>query len=120
MSNSDLIFVEPYGIDNISDDDDETAPASPVHIRIKQRTGRKHITTIEGLPNDLDMPLILSAMKKRFNCNGNLVKLETDDSSDDDNPSLIIQLTGDQRERAREFLVSEEIADKNSIYIHGY
>lgn len=106
---------DPYGIDYIRGLEKETAPASPIHIRIKQRTGKKHITTVEGLPNDLDMPLILSAMKKRFNCNGHLAKPDDEDSDD-----LIIQLTGDQRDRVQEFLVSEEIADKDSIYIHGY
>jgi hypothetical protein len=33
-------------------------------IRIQQRNGRKTLTTVQGLPNDLDLPKILKAFKK--------------------------------------------------------
>lgn len=99
------------GIIEDEDDPEHIFHLTRIHIRIKQRKGNKHITTIEGLPDDLDLPRILSAMKKRFNCNGNVVKHEMGD---------VLQLTGDQRDNAEDFLVSEEIANKDNIYIHGY
>lgn len=40
-------------------------------VRIQQRNGRKCLTTVQGLDNDLDLKRICKAMKKAFNCNGN-------------------------------------------------
>jgi hypothetical protein len=36
----------------------------PTDIRIQQRNGRKTLTTVQGLPNDLDFQRILKAFKK--------------------------------------------------------
>ena len=41
-----------------------------VHVRIQQRSGRKFLTTVEGLSNPKE---ILTSCKKKFACNGNIV-----------------------------------------------
>jgi translation initiation factor 1 len=47
-----------------TDDVNQTAQASFVHIRIQQRNGRKTLTTCQGIPEDLDLKRILKAFKK--------------------------------------------------------
>jgi len=91
------------------------APVSKINIRIQQRNGKKSITTIQGLDEDLDQKRICKAMRKQFSCNGNLEVSET--------YGTIIQLQGDQRELAKEWLIAQEIltqaeADER-IVIHG-
>lgn len=39
-------------------------------MRVQQRSGRKCITTIQGLADDLDVNKIARALKKTFKCNG--------------------------------------------------
>ena len=41
-----------------------------VHIRVQQRNGRKCITTVQGLAEELDLKKILKAIKKAECCNG--------------------------------------------------
>ncbi len=81
-------------------------------IRIQQRNGRKTLTTVQGLPSDLDQKRILKAFKKDFACNGNIV--------DDEDMGEVIQLQGDHRLKVQQFLVQEEIASKEKIKIHGF
>jgi len=86
-----------------------------VHVRIQQRNGRKCITTIQGLEDDLDLKRICKAMKKSFNCNGNV--------AEDDEMGEVIQLQGDQRDNSKEWLLAQEIilpADADRIVIHGF
>ena len=86
-----------------------------MHVRIQQRTGRKCITTIQGLEDDLDLKRICKAMKKSFNCNGNV--------AEDDEMGEVIQLQGDQRDNSKEWLLAQEIilpADADRIVIHGF
>tara|TARA_B100001248_G_scaffold262249_1_gene256964 strand:- start:1318 stop:1629 length:312 start_codon:yes stop_codon:yes gene_type:complete len=83
-----------------------------VHIRIQKRSGRKHITTLTGLKQDLDFPRLLKAFKKSFKCIGAL------DVQDD--IVIAITLSGDQRDNIKNFLLKEEIIlDENCIIIHG-
>ena len=83
-----------------------------VHIRIQKRSGRKHITTITGLKQDLDFPRLLKAFKKSFKCIGAL---------DVQNDIVIaITLSGDQRDNVKNFLLKEEIIlDEKCVIIHG-
>jgi len=83
-----------------------------IHIRIQQRNGRKTLTTVQGLPSELDFPKILKAFKKNFCCNGTLVE--------DEELGLIIQLQGDQRKLVSQFLIEEGICKKNVVKIHGF
>ncbi len=83
-----------------------------VHIRIQKRSGRKNITTISGLNQDLDFPRLLKAFKKSFKCIGAL------DVQKD--VVIAITLSGDQRDNVKNFLLKEEIIlDENCIIIHG-
>lgn len=82
-----------------------------VHIRMQQRNGRKCITTIQGLANDLDIAKITRALKKTFQCNGSITQ----------DPELgeVIQLSGDQRTNVRKFFIEEEVCYEDQIVLHG-
>lgn len=84
---------------------------SKVHVRVQQRNGRKCITTIQGLADDLDVLKITRALKKTFQCNGSVTQ----------DPELgeIIQLSGDQRTNVRAFFVDQEVCHEDQIVIHG-
>lgn len=83
-----------------------------VHVRVQQRNGRKCITTIAGLADDLDVKRICKAFKKNFSCNGALQK--------DEEAKEVIQLSGDQRTNVKEFLVDQEICHSDTIVLHGF
>jgi translation initiation factor 1 len=89
---------------------------SKIHVRIQQRNGRKCITTIQGLDEDLDLHRIMKAMKKAFNCNGSV--------TEDENMGEIIQLQGDQRNNVKSWLEDAEILSKSEIddrlVVHGF
>lgn len=48
---------------------------APVHIRIQMRNGRKSITSVTGLADDLDLKKILKAFKRNFKCNGAIIQV---------------------------------------------
>ncbi|KXS11284.1 translation initiation factor eIF1 [Gonapodya prolifera JEL478] len=81
-------------------------------IRIQQRNGRKSLTTIAGLPPELDQKKLLKAFKKEFACNGSLVQ--------DEDHGEVIQLQGDQRLKVQQFLATEGIASKDQVQVHGF
>ncbi|KAI9354886.1 translation initiation factor SUI1 [Zopfochytrium polystomum] len=83
-----------------------------IHVRIQQRNGRKTLTTVQGIPAELDQKKVLKAFKKQFACNGNIVQ--------DDELGEVIQLQGDQRVKVLQFLTEQEIATKDKIKIHGF
>ena len=82
-----------------------------VHIRIKQRNGKKSITTIEGLSEDLDKLVICKDLKKKLHCNGSIQTVDD---------VVAIQLFGDQRSSAKQFLIDNSIVAESEIIIHGY
>lgn len=83
------------------------------HLRLQKRNGRKSITTICGLEQDLDFPRLLKAFKKNFKCIGSL-------DIDNNENVLAIRLSGDQRENVKQFLLEQEIiTDESCIIIHG-
>ena len=84
---------------------------SKIHIRIQQRNGRKCITTVEGLAEDLDLNKIARALKKTFKCNGSVSK--------DEISGWILQLSGDQRTNIKDFFVDQEVCLEDQIVIHG-
>ena len=92
--------------------DTEGVSADDVHIRIQQRTGRKAVTTISGLPKDLDFNRLIKTFKKLFSCNGALIQSEE--------LGTVVQLQGDQRKNASDFLVKEKIIKKSQVKIHGF
>jgi translation initiation factor 1 len=94
---------------------ESTLKKSKIHIRVQQRNGKKCITSIQGLDNDLDQKRICKAMRKLFNCNGNVVE--------DEEHGEIIQLQGDQRDNVRCFLIEQtvvESSEKDRIVVHGF
>jgi len=82
-----------------------------VTISVQQRNGRKSITSISGMAEDLDLKKILSYVKKTYNCNGSIVK--------NDKLGLIITLSGDQKDNMYNFLIDEEINKKDEIILKG-
>lgn len=95
---------DPFSVENNTDN-------SKIHIRMQQRSGRKCITTVEGLADDLDLLKITKALKKTFKCNGSV--------NQDPELGEIIQLSGDQRTNVREFFVDQEVCHEDQIVIHG-
>jgi len=96
-----------------TEDDDLGKSSGNVHIRITQRNGKKSITTIQGLPTELDLKKILKEFKKQFNCNGSI-------SEDPDLGGTVVQLQGDQRDNVRGFLLKEGLVDKDKLKVHGF
>jgi len=86
--------------------------ADKVHVRVQQRSGRKCITTVAGLADDLDVKRICKAFKKNFSCNGAVQK--------DEESGEVIQLSGDQRTNVKDFLVDQEICHADTIVLHGF
>ena len=100
---------------NFGGDDDEFVEKERepnfIHLHYQQRTTRKCITIIQGLPDDLDDKKLLRAFKKMFHCNGTVVE--------DEEKGMIIQLQGDFRKALALFFIEEGIATKEEIKIHG-
>lgn len=108
----------PFDILNFDDADANTKLEQPndensiIHLRIQQRMGRKTLTTVQGIPEDIDKKLILKAFKKEFACNGTVIH--------DPELGQVIQLQGDHRTKIAEFLLKSSIATKDRIKIHGF
>ena len=100
------------GFDAFADAEEDTGDNTKVHVRVQQRNGRKCITTIQGLADDLDIKRICKAFKKNFQCNGAVTKASE--------MGEIIQLSGDQRTNVNSFLVDQEICLKSQVVIHGF
>ena len=93
----------------------ETATAPPrsaVHIRVQQRNGKKSLTTVQGLADDLDLPKILKALKKTLNTNGTVLE--------DEDFGFVLQLQGDHRGTVADFLCTYHICTRAEIKIHGF
>jgi translation initiation factor 1 len=84
-----------------------------IHLRLQQQ-GRRNVTIIQDLDNDLDFHRICKDMRKKFNCNGNVVN--------DEKMGEIIQLQGDQRDNVKDWLIKNEIVtsrELDRIVVHG-
>jgi len=90
----------------------EEAQSNLVHIRVQQRNGRKCITTVQGLNEQLDLKKIIKAIKKTHCCNGTIV--------DDEEMGQVLQFQGDQRDNVLKFLLENELASKDKIKKHGH
>ncbi len=111
MTQNDLIFFNQR--DPFEDADDGKAPSQDlVHIRIQQRTSRKSITTVQGLPPTLDLKGITKRMKRAFSTNGTVVT--------DRDAGPVIQLQGDQRQNCHTFLTSHQYCHKSAVKVHGF
>ncbi|KAJ3110781.1 Iron-sulfur assembly protein 1 [Physocladia obscura] len=105
-----LIAKDPFA--DIGDDNEAEVQGHYIHIRIQQRNGRKTLTTVQGLPQEIDPKKVLKAFKKEFACNGNIIE--------DDEHGECIQLQGDQRSKVLQFLTENEISSKDKIKLHGF
>ena len=81
-----------------------------IHIRIQQRNGRKYITLIEGLSEEVDLKKFLQYLKKSYATNGTILSSEHGE---------IIQLQGDQRANVFKALTETNITKKEYINVHG-
>merc|ERR1712048_543223 len=78
-----------------------------VHLRYQQRTGRKGMTTVVGLPKKVNL-------KKAFNCGATLVDTE------EFGHGAVIQIQGDLRTAIAEMIVKRNIVTKPQVVVHGY
>lgn len=107
-----IIIISNKMFDDLDDIDDIHSNNFKVHISIQQRTARKYITNVSGIPEKYDLPKILKYIKKIFKCGGSIVK------DKDENNTL--QITGDQRFNIERFFVDYNVMDKNNIISHGF
>ena len=84
---------------------------SKVTIVVEKRGGKRFITNVIGMDDDLDLHKIVSYLKKKHNCSGSILK--------DEKFGEIMSFTGDQKENIYHFLVNEEIYDKDDIIVKG-
>ncbi|CAJ0576435.1 unnamed protein product, partial [Mesorhabditis spiculigera] len=82
------------------------------HIRLQQRTGRKTITTVQGISSEYELKKIVRYLKKEYNCNGTVVE----------HPEYgeVIQLSGDQRQHIKNFLTKVGIVKEENCKVHGF
>lgn len=99
-------------IDNNKEEFNNKNNKSKVTISVQQRNGRKQITIISGLANDLDIKKILRYLKKIYHCNGAIIM--------DDKFGEVITLSGNQKENVYHFLINMKICEKDEIIIKGY
>jgi len=92
--------------------DDKGQQDGLIHIRIQQRSGRKTLTTVQGIADSYDKKKIVKACKKEFACNGTVVE----------HPEYgeVIQLQGDQRNNIVQFLTKVQIAKPEQLKVHGF
>lgn len=83
-----------------------------IHIRIQQRSGKKTLTTVQGIGEEFDKKLLIRALKKKFACNGTVV----------DHPEYgeVIQLQGDQRANVSQFLKEIGMCQTEQLKVHGF
>jgi translation initiation factor 1 len=96
---------------DIFDDINEELFTSKVTISVERRNGKKCITSVIGMAEDLDLKKILSYLKKKHNCNGSIIK--------DEKHGEIMCFSGDQKENIYNFLIKEEIYKNEDIIIKG-
>ena len=82
-----------------------------ITIGVQRRNERKCITIISGIDDKLNFKKILSYLKKKYNCNGSILK--------DENFGNVITLTGNQKDNVYNFLINEDICKSDEIIIRG-
>ncbi|XP_037357840.1 eukaryotic translation initiation factor 1-like [Talpa occidentalis] len=94
---------------------DDLLPAGTedyIHIRIQQRSGRKTVTTVQGITDDYDKKKPVKGFKKKFACNGTVI--EHPDYGE------VIQLQGDQHNNKCQFLVEPGLGKDDQLKAHGF
>ncbi|KAH8606389.1 putative Translation initiation factor SUI1 [Trypanosoma vivax] len=85
--------------------------AQKVHIRVQQRKGKKFVTSVQGLNQDLNFRRINREFQRRWGCNGTVIS--TSDAG------KVIQLQGDWSHHIRKFLLDEHMATEQNLEIHS-
>jgi translation initiation factor 1 len=87
---------------------------SKIHLRIRQM-GKKWLTMIEGLDDDLDLERIAKAIKKDLHC---AATVDTSPEGEE-----YIKLSGNQRDAVAAWLVENEVLTekegKARLVLHG-
>ena len=94
------------------DDENLNDNKQAVHIAYQQRNGRKGITTIVGLPSEINFKKLAQKIKKQFNVSATI--------KDDQERGKVIQTSGDTRREVAEYIVKLNIVEKDQITIRGY
>jgi translation initiation factor 1 len=88
-----------------------TLSLSLVDIRVKQRNGRKCVTTIEGLPQDIKIiKRLVKDLKKKINVGGSIEQ--------DEDLGYVIQLQGKETAALVNYL-TEKGVERSQIEVHG-
>jgi len=95
-----------------ADGDKNASQDQLIHIRIQQRSGRKTLTTVQGISDCYDKKRLVKTFKKIFSCNGTVV--------DHDEYGEVLQLQGDQRQNIADFLIQINLGDPDQIKVHGF
>jgi translation initiation factor 1 len=82
-----------------------------VHIRMQQRNGKKVITIIQGLDAKIPRKDLIKKFKTMYACGGHIAQ--------DEAFGEVIQLTGDQRLKVRDYLIANDMVEEHNIEIHG-
>ena len=82
-----------------------------ITIKVVNRTGKKLQTFLYGLGEEFDLKKIIKHLKKTFSCTGSIEKSEE--------CGEVIKLTGHQKKKVFDFLISEEICSKSDIILKG-
>ena len=115
-----------------------------VHVRVQQRNGRKCITTVQGLSDQVDPKKVIKAVKKarvpHARACASPIRISPPRARpchaehaphawqayccngtvvEDDEMGSVMQFQGDQRDNVIKFLTSNEIVDMGKIKKHG-
>lgn len=93
-----------------------TSSERRVHVRYQQRSGRKGVTTVEGLPQNLKFKALATRMKREWSTNVAVRRVDPDDRDSD----KVIQIQGDRRREVQAFVVAQGLAQKAQVRVHGY
>tara|TARA_B110000971_G_C19599662_1_gene315559 strand:- start:36 stop:311 length:276 start_codon:yes stop_codon:yes gene_type:complete len=84
---------------------------SQVDIYVKQRNGRKCITTVQGLGNDKDeLKSIAKDLRKKMSCSGSI---------GNDDGQLFLKFSGKDTDTIVDYLIKKLDYSKDNIVIHG-
>jgi len=114
MNQDAILQLNPFDAfaDEAEQNQNTNQQATQIHLRVQQRNGRKCITTVQGLSEQLDLKRMLRTFKKTFSCNGSI-------KPDRDTDGKVLQMSGDQRHGVKTFLTKEGIVPEDNIIIHG-
>lgn len=107
---SDVTTISAYNTTTTGKKSKRKELDSKIHIRRQARSGRKCMTTIQGLHAGLDLNRIAKALKKSLECGGSVVN--------DPDFGDIILLSGDHGEKVLSYFMSQGICRKDQVIIH--